>query len=120
MILALHKMLTLLAVRDLSIAHKRLTTRPSRAACISLRSRAAAPDIVAAQFDRAGGADQLEEKLRALAAALAWSSGLTAPGIEIPGGARGLAALPFTLGVADGSGRVWGCCAQLAEAVGAS
>ena len=30
------------------------------------------------------------------------------------------AALPLTLGVADGSGRVWGCCAQLAEAVGAS
>ena len=43
-----------------------------------------------------------------------------AQGIEIPGGARGLAALPVTLGVADRSGRVWGCCAQLAEAVGAS
>ena len=43
-----------------------------------------------------------------------------APGIEIPGAPRARAALPLTLGVADGSGRVWGCCAQLAEAVGAS
>ena len=43
-----------------------------------------------------------------------------ASGIELWRSVRSLAALPLTLGVADGSGRVWGCCAQLAEAVGAS
>ena len=47
-------------------------------------------------------------KMKPAAAAAARSLVDVAQGIEIPRGARGLAALPLTLGVADRSGRVWG------------